>query len=103
MAPDRLPEPLGVALAVARELEHLDISYVAVGSLASSVHGEPRSTDDLDFLVDLRRDRASRFSDPGRKPGVNQPSGIGGPCSFPLSGTERGQGVRTLDADPKLT
>ena len=61
MGPDRLPEPLGVALAVARELEHVNISYVAVGSLATSVHGEPRSTDDLDFLVDLSVSAAERL------------------------------------------
>jgi hypothetical protein len=53
MAPDRLPEPIHVALAVAAVLERLNVPYVAVGSLASSVHGEPRSTDDLDFVVDL--------------------------------------------------
>jgi hypothetical protein len=54
MAPDRLPEPIQIALAVAAQLERLRIPYVAVGSLASSVHGEPRSTDDIDFVVDLQ-------------------------------------------------
>jgi hypothetical protein len=53
MAPDRLPDPIRVALSVAATLEGLGVPYVAVGSLASSVHGAPRSTDDVDFVVDL--------------------------------------------------
>jgi len=54
MAPEGLPDPLRIAVAVARILEGLGVPYVAVGSVASSVHGEPRSTDDVDFLADLR-------------------------------------------------
>lgn len=54
MAPDRLPEPIQIALTVAAQLERLRVPYVAVGSLASSVHGEPRSTDDIDFVVALQ-------------------------------------------------
>jgi hypothetical protein len=53
MAPDRLPDPLAVALEVAGILERLGIPYLAAGSLASSVHGEPRSTNDVDLVVDL--------------------------------------------------
>lgn len=60
MTPDRLPDPLEVALEVARLLEQLEIPYLAAGSLASSLHGEPRSTNDVDFVVDLL---------PGRVPG----------------------------------
>jgi hypothetical protein len=33
-------------------LERLGIPYLAAGSLASSVHGEPRSTNDVDLVVD---------------------------------------------------
>jgi hypothetical protein len=54
MAPDRLPDPLAVALAVAGILEGLEVGYLAAGSLASSFHGEPRSTNDVDLVVDLR-------------------------------------------------
>jgi hypothetical protein len=54
MAPDSIPEPLTVALAVASVFERLDIRYLAAGSLASSIHGEPRSTDDVDFVADVR-------------------------------------------------
>jgi hypothetical protein len=53
MAPDHLPDPLAVALEVAGILERLGIPYLAAGSLASSVHGEPRSTNDVDLVVDL--------------------------------------------------
>jgi hypothetical protein len=38
---------------VAAALEELGIPYVLGGSLASAIHGEPRSTHDVDFVVDL--------------------------------------------------
>jgi hypothetical protein len=53
MAPDALPDPIRVALDLAATFEHLRIPYVAVGSVASSFHGVPRSTDDVDFVVSL--------------------------------------------------
>lgn len=53
MAPDQLPDPLAVALEMAELLERLHIPHLAAGSLASSFHGEPRSTNDVDFVVDL--------------------------------------------------
>jgi len=34
-----------------RALESLDVEYVLVGSLASSAHGEPRATQDVDMLT----------------------------------------------------
>ena len=45
---------LDVALVVAETFGRLDIEYVVGGSFASSVHGEPRSTQDVDFVADLR-------------------------------------------------
>jgi predicted nucleotidyltransferase len=33
-------------------LEREGVRYVLIGGIASSVHGRPRSTDDVDFLVD---------------------------------------------------
>jgi hypothetical protein len=54
MAPEGLPEPLRVALAAASILDRLRIPYITAGSFASSVHGEPRSTDDIDMVADLR-------------------------------------------------
>jgi hypothetical protein len=53
MAPDQLPDPLAVALEMAALLERLHMPPLAAGSLASSFHGEPRSTNDVDFVVDL--------------------------------------------------
>ena len=54
MTPEGLPDPLRVALVAVAVLERLAIPYAAAGSLASSVHGEPRSTDDIDIVADLR-------------------------------------------------
>ena len=62
MAPEGLPDPLRVGLAVARILERLGIPYVTAGSFASSVHGEPRSTDDIDFVADLRPEHTTELA-----------------------------------------
>jgi hypothetical protein len=62
MAPDRLPEPVGVALHIARVLETLGVRYVTAGSLASSLHGEPRSTNDIDIVADLRAHHMSALA-----------------------------------------
>jgi hypothetical protein len=43
----------GVALRVAAALDDLGIDYTLGGSLASSLQGEPRSTNDVDFAVRL--------------------------------------------------
>jgi hypothetical protein len=48
-----LAEPIAVTLRVADALEKLGIRYLVGGSLASSVHGIPRSTQDIDLLVEL--------------------------------------------------
>ena len=47
-------EALEACLAVIRPLEELKIDYLVGGSLASSAHGIPRSTNDADLVVDLR-------------------------------------------------
>jgi len=54
MAPDSLPEPIAVASLVASALTRIGVSYVIGGSFASSVHGDPRSTNDIDMVADLR-------------------------------------------------
>lgn len=59
MAPESLPDPLRVALAVGAILDRLGVAYVTAGSLASSLHGEPRSSDDLDIVADLSRSQAT--------------------------------------------
>ena len=48
-----------VVAAAAAALERAGIPYVLIGGIASSVHGRPRATDDIDLLVDPRdADRA---------------------------------------------
>lgn len=46
-------EPFRVGLRVIEVLEDLQISYHVGGSYASSLHGVPRQTRDLDLVVDL--------------------------------------------------
>jgi len=46
--------PLEIALLATRELERLRIPYVIVGSAASTLHGEPRATLDVDLTVRMR-------------------------------------------------
>ena len=47
-------EPIEVTLAVAAILERLGIEYLVGGSLATSLHGIPRATLDVDMVADLR-------------------------------------------------
>lgn len=47
-------EPLQVTLIVTQTLERLGIPYFLGGSLASALHGEPRSTLDADIVADLQ-------------------------------------------------
>jgi hypothetical protein len=44
-------EPIAVTLRVAAELERLGIDYLVGGSIASSVHGRPRTTQDVDLVA----------------------------------------------------
>lgn len=48
-----LAEPIAIMLEVVAVLEDLGIEYVVGGSLASSMHGIPRSTNVLDLVVVL--------------------------------------------------
>ncbi len=48
-----LAEPIEVTLAVVGALERLGLRYLVGGSMASSVHGVPRATQDIDLLVEL--------------------------------------------------
>lgn len=49
-------EVLEVTLQVASSLETIGVDYVVGGSLASSMHGIPRSTQDVDILVFMRHE-----------------------------------------------
>lgn len=44
---------LDVALLVGAAFEQIGVDYFLGGSLASSLQGEPRSTNDIDFVMDL--------------------------------------------------
>jgi hypothetical protein len=46
-------DALDIALLVARALDVVGTPYFLGGSLASSLQGEPRATNDIDFVVDL--------------------------------------------------
>ena len=48
-----LAEPLRITQCVTKVLEQLNIPYLVGGSLASSLHGIPRATQDVDIVADL--------------------------------------------------
>lgn len=43
-------------------LNRLDIEYMVTGSIASSLQGEPRSTHDIDLIIDLPRSKVPALS-----------------------------------------
>jgi hypothetical protein len=47
------PDPIAAALAAARAFEGAGVAYLIGGSVASTLHGEPRATADVDFAVHL--------------------------------------------------
>lgn len=54
-------DPLVIAAVVGEMLERLQIPYVIGGSVASSVLGEPRSTLDLDVMIDATEEDVHRL------------------------------------------
>ena len=48
-----LPEPYAVTLLLAEQLERRQLRYLIGGSLASSLHGLPRSTNDADVVAEI--------------------------------------------------
>lgn len=46
---------------VTRILDEIKIQYMATGSLVSSLQGEPRSTHDVDFVVDIRKSQIKKL------------------------------------------
>jgi hypothetical protein len=59
--PEPLPDVLVIALDMASHLESANVRYVIGGSLASSVHGEPRATMDVDVVTDLSQEAIARL------------------------------------------
>ena len=56
-----LGEPGRIAALVAGQLKRENVPYAVVGSLASSVHGVPRSTRDVDIVASLRKADINTF------------------------------------------
>lgn len=56
-----MDDALRATFAVVRTLEVLGLDYLIGGSLASSLHGIPRSTQDADLLVDLPSARVAEL------------------------------------------
>ena len=54
MTADAFADAMAIAVSFTGLLEHLDVPYLVGGSIASSVHGEPRSTNDIDIVADVR-------------------------------------------------
>ena len=58
-----MESPFLVLSQVARILEQHEITYVLVGSLASSMHGMYRSTADIDLLADIKPEQVRPLLD----------------------------------------
>lgn len=58
---EQAEDALDVALRVAAALEAVGAAYFIGGSLASSLQGEPRATNDIDIVVDMRLGRVHDF------------------------------------------
>ena len=54
-------DPIGIALLVAAAIESAGGTYFVGGSVASSLHGDPRSTNDIDIVVSLPLGRIDTF------------------------------------------
>jgi hypothetical protein len=54
-----LAEPLQITNRLAGEFEKLGIPYLVGGSLASSLHGIPRATNDVDMVADIKYEHIS--------------------------------------------
>ena len=55
------PDYIAAALAVVEVLESQSIAYLIGGSVASGIHGMPRSTQDIDLVVELSLPQAAPF------------------------------------------
>ena len=64
MAEDRAsPDAIAVALRVGEAIESAGGAYFVGGSLASSLQGEPRATNDIDLVIDVPVDRIADLVD----------------------------------------
>jgi len=58
-----LSDPLLVVATIARVFDDLGIRYLVGGSLASSIYGVPRATQDVDLVADLRPEAVQAVHD----------------------------------------
>jgi hypothetical protein len=56
-----LPEPIAVTLAVTAALDGMGVHYLICGSLASTIHGMVRTTQDSDIVADLHPEHVGVF------------------------------------------
>jgi len=56
-----LPEPIAVTLLVTQVLEKLRVSYLIGGSLASTIYGMIRTTQDVDIIADMQFEHVQPF------------------------------------------
>jgi hypothetical protein len=54
-------EPAALLRAIRAALEAASIPYMVVGSFASTAHGKPRTTQDLDIVIDPTAAALDRF------------------------------------------
>lgn len=54
-------EALNVTMQVTDVLDRLQVPYLIGGSIASSIYGPPRSTQDVDVVADLKDEHVSTF------------------------------------------
>lgn len=58
-----MDDVLDIAVLVTGILERLGVRHMVAGSLASSLHGIPRATQDIDIVADLPEDRIEPLVD----------------------------------------
>jgi hypothetical protein len=63
VTPEALPDPVAVAVSIAEALNRVGVRYVVGGSFASSLYGEPRSTNDIDVVADLSAEKVQPLAD----------------------------------------
>ena len=56
-----LPEPIAITLKVTHVLEELNIPYLIGGSLASTLYGMVRTTQDSDIIAEMLPEHVKRF------------------------------------------
>jgi len=60
--PSEIADVVDLALAVAAAFDRSGVPYFLGGSLASSLQGEPRATNDIDFVIEIDEARIARLS-----------------------------------------